>query len=84
MSTELKADIEARIAMLAKRLGLSGPNAAEQVLDMALDYLDDSTAEPKRLYTRERTDAVEQENAAHMAKHGYLDEDTNRPKGIPP
>ena len=51
---------------------------------MALDYLDDSIAEPKRLYTRERRDASEQDSAAAMDKLGYLDHAAGRPKGIPP
>lgn len=84
MATLTGADIEVRIGKLAKRLGLTGPDSTERVLDMALEYLDDGTAKPKPLYTRERRDAAEQEGAAYMAKHGYLDEDTNRPKGIPP
>ena len=84
MATLTSADIEVRIARLAKRLGFTDTDSTERVLDMALEYLDDNTAEPKPLYTRERRDAVEQVGAAHMAKHGYLDEDTNRPKGIPP
>ena len=78
------ADIELRIARLAKRLGFTGKDSTERVLDMALEYLDDSTAEPKPLYTREGRDAVAQKNADDMDKAGYLDEDTNRPRGIPP
>jgi hypothetical protein len=84
MTALTKPDITARIATLAQRLGFAGPDAVEQVLEMALDYLDDSTAEPKPLYTRERRDANEQDNAARMAKLGYLDDATGRPKGIPP
>lgn len=68
MATLTGADIEVRIARLAKRLGFTGADSTERVLDMALEYLDASTAEPKPLYTRERSDAVEQEGAAHMAK----------------
>ncbi len=84
MATLTGANIEVRIARLAKRLGFTGTDSTERVLDMALEYLDDSTAEPKPLYTRERRDAVAQENADDMAKAGYLDDDTNRPRGIPP
>ena len=84
MATLTGADIEVRIARLAKRLGFTGPDSTERVLDMALEYLDDGTVEPRPLYTRERRDASEQEGAAHMAKHGYLDENSNRPTGIPP
>ena len=84
MSSVTRVNIETRIALLAERLSFSGPNAAEQVLDMTLDYLDDSIAEPKRLYTRERRDASEQDSAAAMDKLGYLDHAAGRPKGIPP
>ena len=84
MATLTEADIEVRVARLANRLGFTGPDFAERVLDMALEYLDDSTAEPKPLYIRERSDAVDQKNADDMAKAGYLDDDTNRPRGIPP
>jgi hypothetical protein len=84
MSSVTRVNIETRIALLAERLGFSGPNATEQVLGMALDYLDDSIAEPKRLYTRERRDASEQDSAAAMDKLGYLDHAAGRPKSIPP
>ena len=84
MATLTRADIEVRIARLTKRFGFTGTDSTERVLDMALEYLDDSTAEPKPLYTRERRDAVAQKNADDMAKAGYLDDDTNRPRGIPP
>ncbi len=73
MTTPLKPEIETRIAVLAQRLGFTGPDAGEQALEMALDYLDDSTFEPKRRYTRERRDAVEQRYGAEMDKQGYLD-----------
>ena len=42
MATALKPEMEARIADLAKRLGLVGPNAAETVLRMALEHLEAS------------------------------------------
>ncbi len=84
MSSVTRVNIETRIALLAERLSFSGPNATEQVLGMALDYLDDSIAEPKRVYTRERRDASEQDSAAAMDKLGYLDHAAGRPKGIPP
>ncbi len=74
MTTVTKPDIAARIAALAQRLGFTGPDAAERALDMALEYLDDSTAEPKPLYTRERRDTVAQRNAEEMARQGYLDD----------
>ena len=84
MSSVTRVNIETRIALLAERLSFSGPNAAGQVLEMALDYLDDSTAKPTRLYTRERRDASQQDSAAAMDKLGYLDHAAGRPKGIPP
>ena len=83
MSSVTRVNIETRIALLAERLGFSGPNATEQVLGMALDYLDDSTAKPTRLYTRERRDASQQDNAAAMDELGYLDHVTFPPKGTP-
>ena len=43
MATELKPEMEARIADLAKRLGLAGPEAAERVLTKALDDLEAQT-----------------------------------------
>ena len=84
MATLTGADIEVRIAGLAKRLGFTGTDSTERVLDMALEHLDDSTAEPKPLYTRARRDAIARKNADDMAKAGYLDDDANRPRGIPP
>ena len=56
MATELKPQMEARIADLAKQLGFTGADATEQVLKMALDSLeatpslqpDDLTAEQIR------------------------------------
>ena len=46
MATTLDPETEARIAGLARRLGLQGPNASQLVLRMALDELDAKT--PKR------------------------------------
>ena len=43
MATELKPEMEARIADLATRLGFAGPDAAERVLKAALDDLDAKT-----------------------------------------
>ena len=40
MARTVDPETEARIAELAKRLGLAGPDAPEQVLQMALDALD--------------------------------------------
>ena len=51
MATELKPEMEARIADLAERLGLAGPDAAERVIIAALDYLDESTGKWDRWYT---------------------------------
>lgn len=67
MTTLTELDLATRIARLAQRLGFDGPNAAEQVLDMALEYLEDSTAQPAPLYTRERRDAAAQLVAAEIA-----------------
>lgn len=47
MTTELKPEMEARIADLAKRLGFAGPDAAERVLKAALDDLDAKTPNHK-------------------------------------
>ena len=54
MATALKPEIEARIAELAERLGLAGPDAAERVIAAALGYLDESTGKWERWYTAPR------------------------------
>lgn len=51
MATALKPEMEARIADLSQRLEFAGPDAAEQVITAALDYLDESTAKWERWYT---------------------------------
>ena len=51
MPTELKPEMEARVAVLAKRLGFFGPDAAARVIAAALDYLDESTASRARWYS---------------------------------
>ena len=84
MTTLIEPDLATRIAALAQRLGFDGPDAAEQVLDMALEYLEDSTAQPAPLYTRERRDAAAQLGAAAMAQHFSPDDaEPGRTGGIP-
>ena len=79
MATFIKPDLETRIAKLAQRLGFDGPDAAEKVLDMALEYLDDSTSEEKRYFTRESTDAGWQRYTHNLARQGY-DGDAGQPE----
>lgn len=43
MATILNTKTEARIADLARRLGISGPDAPARVLQMALEALEDKT-----------------------------------------
>ena len=47
MATTLKPETEARIAALANRLGFAGPDAAERVMQVALDDLDAKTSRPR-------------------------------------
>ena len=47
MTTQIKPETAARIAALAARLGFTGPDAPDQVLQLALDGLE-STAKPAR------------------------------------
>ena len=68
MTALTQPDIATRIATLAQQLGFDGSDAAEQVLDLALEYLEDSTAQPAPLYTRGRRDAAAQRGAAAMAQ----------------
>ena len=68
MATALKPEKEARIADLAERLGFGGPDASEQVLDMALEYLEDSVAGRERWRTRQYWDDFSQQRAADLAR----------------
>lgn len=61
MATILKPDMEARIADLARRLGLDGPDAAERVLKKALADLDAKAPPPRRKLTPEEIEAVMKE-----------------------
>jgi hypothetical protein len=79
MATFIKPDLETRIAKLARRLGFDGPDAAEKVLDMALEYLADSTSEEKRYFARESTDAGWQRYTHNLARQGY-DSDEEQPE----
>ena len=51
MATALKPEMEARIADLARRLGLAGGDATDRVIVAALDYLDASTRSRERWYS---------------------------------
>ena len=73
MTTLNKSDITARIATLAQRLGFDGPDASEQVLDMALEYLEDSIADRPRWRTRQHWDDSSQKYAADLARQGHAD-----------
>ena len=73
MTTLNKSDIATRIAMLAQRLGFDGPDAGEQVLDVALEYLEDSAAARPRWRARQYRDDFSQRHAADLARQGYAD-----------
>ena len=60
MATELKPELEARIVILAERLGFAGPDAAERVIIAALDYLDESTGKWERWYTDKEIRAMQE------------------------
>ena len=51
MTTLLGPEIEQRIAELAMRLGIDGPDAVERVIVAALDYLDERTESRRRWYS---------------------------------
>ncbi len=71
MTTLDKPDIATRIAALAQRVGFDGPDAGEQVLDMALEYLEDSVAGRPRWRTRQHWDDFSQQHAADLARQGH-------------
>ena len=73
MATELKPEMEARIADLAKRLGFAGPDAAERVIIAALDYLDQSTGKWERWYSAEEVDVINHRYLQDMERQGYGD-----------
>ena len=73
MTTPDKSDIAARIATLAQRMGFDGPDAGEQVLDAALEYLEDSVAGRPRWRTRQYWDDYSQQHAADLARQGHAD-----------
>ncbi len=69
MATTPKPEMEARIAELAERLGFAGPDAAEQVIVAALDYLDESTGKWERWYTDNEMSAFRERcRAAYVAQ----------------
>ena len=48
---QLKPETAARVAALAKRLGYAGPNATDQILQLALDELEAKAPPPRRKMT---------------------------------
>ena len=74
MTTLIEPAVATRIAKLARRLGFDGPDATEQVLDMALEYLEDSVASRPGWRTRQHWDNSSQEHAADLARQGYADD----------
>ena len=60
MATTLNPDMEARVADLVERMGFTGPDAAEQVIIAALDYLDRSTGKWERWYTDKEIRAMQE------------------------
>ena len=74
MTTTLdKPDIATRIAALAQRMGFDGPDASEKVLDVALEYLEDSVTGRPRWRTRQHWDDFSQQRAADLARQGHAD-----------
>ncbi len=68
-----KPDIATRIAALAQRMGFDGPDAGEQVLEVALEYLEDSAAGRPSWRTRQYWDDFSQQHAADLARQGHAD-----------
>ena len=60
--TIIKPETAARIAALAGRLGCAGPDASEQVISAALDYLEERAGRWERWYN-DREIAAMQEQA---------------------
>ena len=73
MTTLIEPAVATRIAKLARRLGLDGPDATEQVLDMALEYLEDSVDGRERGRTRQYWADFSQQHAADLARQGHDD-----------
>ena len=73
MTTLIEPAVAIRIAELARRLGFDSPDATEQVLDMALEYLEDSVAGRERWRTRQYWDDSSQRHAADLARQGHAD-----------
>ncbi len=73
MTTLDKPDIATRIAALAQRMGFDGPDANEKVLDVALEYLEDSVTDRPRWRTRQYWDDSSQQHAADLARQGHAD-----------
>ena len=73
MATELKLEMEARVAVLAERLGFAGPDAAERVIVAALDYLDESTRKWERWYTATEVETINRSYLQDMQRQGYGD-----------
>lgn len=73
MTTLDKPDIATRIAALAQRIGFDGPDAGEQVLNMALEYLDDSITGRPCWRTRQHWDDFSQQRTADLARQGHAD-----------
>ena len=73
MATTLKPEMEARVAVLAERLGFAGPDAAERVIIAALDYLDQSTGKWERWYTATEVETINRSYLQDMQRQGYGD-----------
>ena len=61
MTATLKPETAARIAALAGRLGYAGPDAAEQVIIAALDYLEECAGRWERWYTDREIAAIQEQ-----------------------
>ena len=73
MITLDKPDIATRITALAQRMGFDGPDASEKVLDVALEYLEDSVTGRPRWRTRQHWDVFSQQRAADLARQGHAE-----------
>ena len=75
MTATLKPETAARIAALASRLGCTGPDASEQVIIAALDYLEECAGRWERWYT-DREIAAVQEHHRRQYVAGLIATDT--------
>ena len=81
MTTQIKPETAARIAALATRLGFTGSDASDRVLQLALDHLESQTKEKPRAMTPAEK-AAEKKRWAEIGERNrtmYPFEDSNPP-----